>query len=44
MAVNDAELGASPQLSKGGVFTKKMGGLRMSPLQHQDKFKLGRRN
>tara|TARA_B110000902_G_C14049598_1_gene491126 strand:- start:184 stop:318 length:135 start_codon:yes stop_codon:yes gene_type:complete len=44
MTMNDAELGASPQLSKGGVFTKRMGGGKMSPLQHSDKFKLGRRN
>ena len=44
MNVNDAELGASPQMSKGGVFTKRMGGGKMSPLQHSDKFKLGKRN
>ena len=38
----DCDVGASPQISKGNVYSKKHGGGgKMSPLVHADKFKLG---
>ena len=44
LGMADCDLGASPQISKGSVFTKKQNGMMTSPIQHAAKFKLGRRN
>jgi|APGre2960657423_1045063.scaffolds.fasta_scaffold314758_1 hypothetical protein len=44
--VVDCDLGASPQILKGSVFSKKNGGGggTFSPIAHADKFKLGKRH
>jgi hypothetical protein len=40
----DCDIGMSPQVMKGSVFSKKKGGGGLtSPIVHADKFKLGRR-
>lgn len=44
LGMGECDLGASPQISKGSVFTKKQNGMMTSPIQHAAKFKLGRRN
>jgi len=44
LGMADCDLGASPQISKGSVFTKKQNGMMTSPIQHAAQFKLGRRN
>ena len=36
MAMGDCDLGASPQISKGSVFTKKFDGMLHSPLARAD--------
>ena len=44
LAGNDCDLGMSPQVMKGSVFSKKKGGGGLtSPIVHADKFKLGKR-
>ena len=42
MSITQADIGASPQMQKGGVFTRK--DKPNSPLAMADKFKLGKRN
>ena len=44
MSITQADIGASPQMQKGGIFTKKEQGAHNSPLAHADKWKLGKRN
>ena len=40
----DCDIGASPQMAKGSVYSKKHGGGgKMSPIAHADRFKLGRK-
>ena len=44
IAQADCDLGMSPQIMKGSVFSKKKGGGGLtSPIVHADKFKLGKR-
>lgn len=42
LAVKESDIGLSPNVMKGSVFSKKNKG-PMSPIGHADKFKLGRR-
>ena len=44
IGIEEADIGASPQMSKGSIYTKgNGGGGKMSPLHQADKYKLGRR-
>ena len=44
MTPADCDIGASPQMAKGSVYSKKHGGGgKMSPIVHADRFKLGRK-
>lgn len=45
LGVADCDIGASPQIMKGSVFSKKNGGGGMvtSPIVHADRWKLGKR-
>ena len=46
LGVADCDIGASPVMAKGSVFSKKTGGVggKMSPIVRAEKFKLGRRD
>ena len=41
LGIKESDIGLSPNVMKGSVFSKKKG--PMSPIGHADKFKLGRR-
>lgn len=44
MSITQADIGASPQMQKGGIFKNKDQGAHNSPLAQADKWKLGNRN
>ena len=44
MTPADCDIGASPVMSKGSIYSKKHGGGgKMSPIMHADRFKVGRK-
>ena len=44
LGIADCDIGASPQMSKGAIYSKKFGGgAKSSPLQVAVQFKLGRK-